>query len=89
MSTNKLILDDYENDIEENFEKRRSLGPEELKKEMRLLALAAKEHAKIKKSITIRVNEFDLEAIKLKASKLGVPYQTYLNIVFHKAATAL
>lgn len=87
MNPHTLVLDDDELDIEENFEKRTSLNPTELKKEMHALTLAAKNHAKTKKSITIRVNPFDLEAIKLKASKLGVPYQTYLNILLHKEAT--
>ncbi len=84
-----IKLDDYEKDIEENLEKCSPLNTRELKNETRLLMQAAKNHSKVKQSITIRVNAFDLEAIKLKASKLGVPYQTYLNILFHKEATAL
>ncbi|MBP9726388.1 MAG: hypothetical protein KBD83_02840 [Gammaproteobacteria bacterium] len=89
ISVKNIKLDDYEKDIEENFEKRSPLNTKELKNEAHLLTQAAKNHAKVKQSITIRVNPFDLEAIKLKASKLGVPYQTYLNILFHKEATAL
>ena len=29
----------------------------------------------------------DLEAIKIKASKVGLAYQTYINMLIHQAAT--
>ena len=51
-----------------------------------MLVHAAKLHAKIKKSITLRVHEIDLEAMRLKASRLGIPYQTYINMLIHKDA---
>ncbi len=44
---------------------------------------------KRKHPITIRVAEQDIEAIKIKASKLGLAYQTYINMLIHKEATKL
>lgn len=85
----KLKLDSYEKDIEEHLEKQALLSPADLEKEIGLLNRAAKIHSKVKRSITIRVNEIDLEAIKLKATKAGIPYQTYLNSIIHKDATSL
>ncbi|AFC71089.1 hypothetical protein MC5_03835 [Rickettsia australis str. Cutlack] len=43
----------------------------------------------IKRSVTIRVAEHDIEAIKIKASKHGLPYQTYLNMLIHLDTTKL
>jgi len=85
--TKKTILDDYEKDIEENLGKRELLS--DLDSEMELIQKAASSHKKKKKSITIRLSEYDLEAIKVKASKLGIPYQTYINIIIHKDVTSI
>ena len=38
------------------------------------------------KSVTIRLSEDDIETMKNKASKLGIPYQTYIKMVIHKDA---
>jgi predicted DNA binding CopG/RHH family protein len=82
---NAYDLDEYEQEIEDNFEK---LKPAKNEKElMALLVKAAKEHSARRKSITIRVHEMDLEAMRIKASKVGVPYQTYINMLIHKDAT--
>ncbi len=43
-----------------------------------MLQKAAYEYKKRKKSITLCVHEADLETILLKASQMGVPYQTYI-----------
>ena len=41
---------------------------------------------KAKKRITIRISESDLEIMRVKASKLGITYQTYITILLHKDA---
>lgn len=79
-------LDSYEQDIEDNFEKHQKFDD---KNEIALLRKAAKAHLNNKRSITIRVAEHDIEAIKIKASKHGLPYQTYLNMLIHTDATKL
>lgn len=82
----KIYLDTFEQDIENNFESLRPI--DNLKIEMALINQAALTHLKRKKSITLRIYEFDLEAMRIKASKLGVPYQTYINMLIHKDATS-
>lgn len=53
-----------------------------------------KEHLKqaaintdIRKKISLRLPQGDLQRIKLKAQKLGMPYQTLINSVLHQYAT--
>ena len=83
----KITLDDFEKDIENNISKQQPL--DNLNEELEMLQSAAREHKKKKKSITIRLSENDLEAVKIKASKLGIPYQTYINLIIHKDASTL
>jgi len=78
-----MKLDKYEQDIEDNFEKHHIINDQD---HMRQLKKAAIEHQK-KQPITIHIANNDLEAIKVKASKKGMEYQTYINMVIHKAAT--
>ena len=82
----KYKLDKYEQEIEDNFEKQVSITTQG---ELNKLKMIAKNHLKKKRSITIRVAEHDIEAIKLKASKLGLAYQTYINMLIHKEATKI
>lgn len=79
-------LDKYEQDIEINFEEQPSIKNQN---DIKLFQNAAKIHLKRKYPITIRVAEQDIEAIKIKASKLGLAYQTYINMLIHKEATKL
>ena len=82
----KHKLDKYEQEIESNFEKQSSIKNQE---DFNFFQNAAKTHLKKKQSITIREAEQDIETIKIKASKLGLPYQTYINMLIHKEATKL
>ena len=83
----ELELDEYEQELEDNLELCARLSPADEKLEIEKLVAAAKNHVKAKKSITLRVAPYDLEIMRLKASKLGVPYQTYINMVIHKDAS--
>jgi len=38
--------------------------------------------------LNIRVNSYDLEAIKQKARRMGVKYQSYISEILHKVAEA-
>ena len=80
----KLVLDEYEQEIEDNFEKHKPLKNRE--ERMSMIVEAAKRHVHAKKSITLRVREHDLEVMRLRAARLGVPYQTYINMLIHKDA---
>lgn len=53
------------------------------------LEVAAKNYLSEKKRITIEMSRHDIEAVKIKASKLGIPYQTYINILIHKDTLSL
>ena len=78
-------LDNYEQDIDDNFYNQESIrNAKILIKEIRDAAI---KHRKTKQPITIRVSISDLEAIKIKASKTGVAYQTYINMIIHKEAS--
>lgn len=79
-----IILDKYEQDIEDSFNNQKSIKTESLLDDFKI---AATKHLKNKKSITIRVANHDLEAIKIKASKMGLAYQTYINMLIHHAAS--
>ncbi len=46
----------------------------------------AKETLKKNRRINIRLSEYDLKAIQLKAMEEGVPYQTFISSVLHKVA---
>lgn len=82
----KTNLDSYEQDLEDNFEHLPITSNKN--KLMNQFQEAAKKHLQDKKPITIRVSAHDIEIIKIKASKCGVPYQTYLNMLIHKDATS-
>ena len=80
-----MTLDDFEKDIEDNFENLQPIT--NIAEEIALLKNVASNHSKNRKSITIRIPEMDLEAIRLKASKAGIPYQTYINMLIHQDAS--
>jgi predicted DNA binding CopG/RHH family protein len=50
------------------------------------LVKAAKSTLKKNKNINIRISENDLDAIKMKAVREGMPYQTLIGSVLHKFA---
>lgn len=80
----KKDLDNYEKDIDDNFSKQKSIG--DIKIQIERLKQSAIKHLKTKRPVTIRIANNDLEAIKIKASKSGVAYQTYINMIIHKEA---
>ena len=46
----------------------------------------ARETLKKNRRVNIRISEYDLKAIQLKAMEEGVPYQTFISSVLHKIA---
>ncbi|WP_052507109.1 CopG family antitoxin [Desulfonatronovibrio magnus] len=45
------------------------------------------EKTKKNKAISMRMSAFDLELLKQKAQREGMPYQTLLNTIVHKYVT--
>ena len=83
----KIKLDAYERDIEKNLAKAKlSKNQKKLREEA---VEAAKNYIAERRSITIRVQNSDIATMKIKASKMGVPYQTYINILIHRDAATL
>ena len=79
-------LDKYEQEIEDSFDNQESVKTNLLIDDFKT---SAAKHLKNKKSITIRVANHDLDAIKIKASKMGLAYQTYINMLIHQAASKM
>ena len=75
----KIKLDKYEQEIEDNIDK---LVPVSKKEKTRIDAIIEKARKNI--SISLRINNYDLEKIKKKADKDGLPYQTLITTVLHK-----
>ena len=82
----KIILDNFEQNIEDNFEKLDQVM--DMNQEILEIYKVAKMHFKRKISVTLRIHEIDLEAMRVKACKLGIPYQTYINMLIHKDAVS-
>lgn len=83
----KITLDEYEQELEDNFENATPLPAAEKAQTMALLKRGAKNYLKKGKRITIRVYDSDLECIKRIAMEEGLPYQTYITSVLHKIST--
>ena len=52
--------------------------------ELELITKSVKHKVTAKKQVNFRINENDLEKLKAKALKEGIPYQTLLNSIIHK-----
>jgi len=79
---NKIELDEYEKDIEKNILKYRQASTEKKTQIEKII-----QKAKDKKNISLRVNGQDLDLLKLKAEKEGIPYQTLISSILHKFVT--
>ena len=78
-----IILDDYENEILEAYEKG-NLKPS--KSQANFQEIASNTLKKNKK-INIRISENDLSALQRRAAREGIPYQTLIGSVLHKFAS--
>ncbi len=78
----KNKLDDFEKNIEKDILKFKKVSSKKLKKIEDII-----EKSNEKKNISLRVNNQDLEQIKLKAENEGIPYQTLISSVLHKFVT--
>lgn len=78
----KEKLDKYEQGIEDNIEKFKPVAPKTKRKIEGIITRARKN-----RSISLRINNFDLELIKERANENGIPYQTLINNIIHKYVT--
>jgi predicted DNA binding CopG/RHH family protein len=77
-----MKLTNEEKQIENEID---SMVPVSAKEEARVNTIINK--ARKNRVISLRISEFDLELLKDKASREGMPYQTLINSVLHKYIT--
>ena len=77
-----IKLDDYEKEIERDISKYKKAKPSKIGKIEKIIKKANE-----KKNISLRVNSQDLDQLKFKAEKEGIPYQTLISSVLHKFVT--
>ena len=79
-----LKLDEEEVKILQDFERGEFRSITNFKQAKRNLEKAAADFLQKDKRINIRISSRDLEALKKKASKEGMPYQTLISSTLHK-----
>ena len=79
----KIILDDYENEILEAYENG-TLKPSGSRMDYQAIA---RNTMKKDRKINIRISSNDLSALQRRAAREGIPYQTLLGSVLHKFAS--
>jgi predicted DNA binding CopG/RHH family protein len=83
----KQVLDSYEQSIEDTLDFSRLKPPSRtLRQKVRSAAKATIKENKIARA-NIRMNESDLEAIRVLAESSGMPYQTLINHIIHLYVT--
>jgi predicted DNA binding CopG/RHH family protein len=75
----KINLDKYEGQIEEEAGKYTSISKS---KNQQIKKIIDKTHKKI--SVTLRLDNQDLELIKTRAAEEGLAYQTLISSILHK-----
>ena len=76
---NKFELTEEEKQIENEMDQYKSVSEEKKKKIEKII-----DQTKKNKAISLRINNYDLEKIKEKAEREGVPYQTLITNILHK-----
>ena len=78
----EVKLDNHEKEIEKDILKYKKVSSSKIAKIERIIQKANK-----KKNISLRLNSQDLDQLKLKAEKEGIPYQTLISSIIHKFVT--
>ncbi len=80
-------LDEIENDWMEDIATDSILSDRDTQKRL-AGKLMVDQSLKQSHPISLRVPDADMEAIRLKAAKAGIPYQTLIKSVLHQFATS-
>ena len=86
MTTKHTKIDKEEQDILQAIENDSLVSVPISKKEQAVLKKIARNTFAKTRSINIRISERDLLWLKAKASKEGLPYQTFISSTLHKEA---
>lgn len=83
-----LVLDEYEQELENALEQGKFVGDPDFKKNKKLFEEAARKFIELEKSksITLRVNQKDLIMVKARAKRNNMPYQTLINLLINNYA---
>ena len=82
----KVILNKYEQQIEDSLSKGEYVSIYDLDNTRDLFQEAARNYRELQetKSITLRVNKEDLIKVKVKAKRNGLPYQTLVSLLIRQ-----
>ncbi len=82
----KVMLDKYEQQIEDALSKGEYTSTSDLEETKELFQEAAKNYRELQKtkSITLRVNREDLIKVKVKAKRNGLAYQTLVSLLIRQ-----
>jgi predicted DNA binding CopG/RHH family protein len=80
-----VVLDEYESEIFEAYESG-TLKPMKPQDDYQAMA---RNTMKKNRKINIRISENDLSALRRRAAREGIPYQTLVGSVLHKFANGL
>ena len=84
----QIDLDEEEREELESIENGEYIEVKDMKNEIEKAKLAAKATLNKTRNINIRLSEQDLYRIKAKAVEEGLPYQTLVSSIVHKAVAA-
>ena len=80
-----VVLEEYESEILEAYESGK-LKPVKTQDDYQAMA---RNTMKKNRKINIRISENDLSALRRRAAREGIPYQTLVGSVLHKFASGL
>ena len=80
-----LVLDEYEQEIEDSLEKGEFASDPNFKENKKMFEEAARRHIGLQesKSITLRIKKKDLMKLKAKAARNSIPYQTLIGLLIN------
>ncbi|MHC4694581.1 MAG: CopG family antitoxin [Planctomycetota bacterium] len=84
MKNRSLKLDEEERQILRDFERGEFESVRNFKEEKRKLEESARNTLQKDRRINIRISSRDLERIRKRAAKEGIPYQTLISSTLHK-----
>lgn len=80
------VLDEEEKKIIEDIENDKLVSVKDFEKQKKLFMEASKNTLNKTRNINIRISEKDLQKLKAKAAKEGIPYQTLVSSILHQNA---
>ncbi len=80
----KIKLDKDEKGLLQSIENDEWVSIKNKKREINKYSEIAKNTLKKDKRINIRISNYDIDAIQVKAIEEGIPYQTLISSVIHK-----